>query len=180
MVYSADVELHPNVTGEFVQPGSELGRTSKRVAAISIGRAPSSRLSGRKYFGPVSVAAHADGGLVAGRSPPPQQLFELGGDESLPGYDYKEFVGDRAALFRVFAQLSIQHLATSSTGLAKLSDAGREPGHCGERPGRLDGAVVTGSNRGRRSTDSGRLADGASRRMARARPSASASRSFPT
>jgi len=51
----------------------------------------------------LSVVTQAEGGLVAGDSPPPQQLFELGGDQSLPGYDYKEFVGDRAALFRVFA-----------------------------------------------------------------------------
>ena len=57
----------------------------------------------RKYIGPYTFAAQADGGLVAGTDPPPQQLFELGGDESLPGYDYKEFAGDRAALFRTFA-----------------------------------------------------------------------------
>jgi hypothetical protein len=30
-------------------------------------------------------------------------LFELGGYETLPGYDYKVFAGDRAALFRTFA-----------------------------------------------------------------------------
>jgi hypothetical protein len=103
MVYSADIELHPNVTGEFVQPG--LGAR----AHVEAGRGDLDwtrselRLTGRKYFGPVSVAAQGEGGLVAGNSPPPQQLFELGGDQSLPGYDYKEFVGDRAALFRVFA-----------------------------------------------------------------------------
>jgi hypothetical protein len=32
--------------------------------------------------------------------PPPQQLFELGMENGLPGYDYKEFAGDRAALLR--------------------------------------------------------------------------------
>jgi len=34
---------------------------------------------------------------------PPQKLFELGGAETLPGYDYKEFAGDRAAIFRGYA-----------------------------------------------------------------------------
>jgi hypothetical protein len=102
MVYSADVELHPNVSGEFVQPGlgawahAEAGRGDLDWTRSEL------RLTGRKYFGPVSVVAQAEGGLVSGSSPPPQQLFELGGDQSLPGYDYKEFVGDRAALFRVF------------------------------------------------------------------------------
>ena len=36
-----------------------------------------------------------------------KRLFEIGGYESLPGYDYKEFVGDRAAIFRMFASYRI-------------------------------------------------------------------------
>jgi hypothetical protein len=60
-------------------------------------------LSGRKYWGPVSIALHADAGIVLGQHPPPQTLFELGGNELLPGYEYKQFAGDRAALFRSFA-----------------------------------------------------------------------------
>jgi hypothetical protein len=102
MVMSADLELHPNVTGEFVQPG--LGAR----AHIETGRGDLDwtrselRLIGRKYLGPVTIVAQADGGIVTGDSPPSQKLFELGGDLSLPGYDYKQFVGDRAALFRLF------------------------------------------------------------------------------
>jgi len=46
---------------------------------------------------------HADGGVVVGSRPPPQTLFELGGNEVLPGYEYKQFAGDRAALFRSYA-----------------------------------------------------------------------------
>ncbi|HTE45650.1 MAG TPA: hypothetical protein VK636_10435 [Gemmatimonadaceae bacterium] len=99
---SADLELHPNVTGDFVQPGIgakvhyEVGSGDLDWQRIELG------LSARRYFGPISFAAHADGGVVLGASPPPQQLFELGGDQSLPGYSYKQFVGDRAALFRMF------------------------------------------------------------------------------
>jgi hypothetical protein len=99
----ADLELHPNVGGEFVEPGVggrlhlESGRGDLDWTRAEV------ELSVRKYIGPYSFAAQADGGLVAGSDPPPQQLFELGGDESLPGYDYKEFAGDRAALFRTFA-----------------------------------------------------------------------------
>ena len=99
----ADLELHPNVTGEFVQPGVggrlhvESGRGDLDWTRTEV------ELSARKYIGQYSFAAQADGGLVTGGVPPPQKLFELGGNESLPGYDYKEFVGDRAALFRTFA-----------------------------------------------------------------------------
>ncbi|MEP6491609.1 MAG: hypothetical protein ABJF01_02945 [bacterium] len=99
---SADIELHPNVTGDYVQPGVGV-RVHYEVASgdldwqrVELG------LSARQYLGPFSLAAHADGGMVLGSRPPPQQLFELGGDQSLPGYTYKQFVGDRAALFRLF------------------------------------------------------------------------------
>ncbi|MDQ8153177.1 MAG: hypothetical protein P3B98_00830 [Gemmatimonadota bacterium] len=50
--------------------------------------------------GRVTVAGRADFGQVFGRVIPPQQVFELGSSEALPGYGFKEFAGDRAALLR--------------------------------------------------------------------------------
>jgi hypothetical protein len=50
--------------------------------------------------GRTTVAARADAGQVFGHAIPPQQLFELGSSEALPGYGFKEFAGDRAMLFR--------------------------------------------------------------------------------
>ncbi|MEO7083607.1 MAG: hypothetical protein ABI442_01795, partial [Gemmatimonadaceae bacterium] len=99
----ADLELHPNVNGDFVEPGVgmrahyEVGSGNLNWQRVEL------RLSARKYVGPISLAARADGGIVLGDSPPPQTLFELGGNEALPGYSYKQFAGDRAALFRTFA-----------------------------------------------------------------------------
>lgn len=98
----ADVELRPNVTGDFVQPGVgarlhyEAARGDLRWQRVELG------LSARRHWGPVTAGAHADAGLVLSGVPPPQTLFELGGYETLPGYDYKVFAGDRAALFRSF------------------------------------------------------------------------------
>jgi len=98
-----DLEFHPNVTGDFVSPGVgarahyEFGRGDLHWDRIEFG------LAARHYWGPLSVGAHADGGVVLGRTLPPQQLFELGGAVLLPGYDYKAFAGDQAALFRAFA-----------------------------------------------------------------------------
>jgi hypothetical protein len=99
----AEIEFHPNVSGEFVSPG--IGARLRVDAAfgdLDWARAEV-RLSARKYIGPLSLVAEANSGALLGSSPPPQRLFELGGNESLPGYDYKQFVGDRAALFRVFS-----------------------------------------------------------------------------
>lgn len=99
----AELEFHPNVTGDFAKPG--IG-ARLRYAAASGGidwQRVELAVSARRYWGPWSVAAHADGGVVLANHPPPQTLFELGGNEELPGYAYKQFAGDRAALFRSFA-----------------------------------------------------------------------------
>ena len=54
----------------------------------------------RKSLTSFFLIARLHAGAVFATDPPPQQLFELGGPAGLPGYDYKEFAGDRAALFR--------------------------------------------------------------------------------
>jgi hypothetical protein len=100
---SVDAEFHPDVTGDFVSPGIgghvhyELGRGQLEWQRLELG------VGARHYSGNFSFGAHADGGVVVGSPVPPQQLFELGGPDLLPGYDYKEFAGDQAALFRGFA-----------------------------------------------------------------------------
>ena len=81
----ADVELHPNVSGDFVQPGVGLRAHYEAASGDIEWQRAELSLSGRKYFGPVSLAAHADGGLVLGRAPPPQKLFELGGQRGVAG-----------------------------------------------------------------------------------------------
>jgi hypothetical protein len=102
-VETADLEWHPNVTGDFVTPGigarvhEETGSGQLNWNRAEVGA------SAREYVGPVVFALHADGGAVFGARIPPQQLFELGGREQLPGYTYKEFAGDRAILVRSFA-----------------------------------------------------------------------------
>jgi hypothetical protein len=100
---SADLELHPDVTGDFVRPGIgfvahyEVGSGQLNWQRAEVG------LSGRYYLGPVSFAAHADAGATLGSNPPRQRIFELGGTETLPGYSVDEFAGDYATLFRSFA-----------------------------------------------------------------------------
>lgn len=54
---------------------------------------------GRLQRGPWILAGDLLGGLLFGKRPPPQALFELGSYQGrLPGYDYKAFSGDRAAV----------------------------------------------------------------------------------
>ena len=101
-----DAELHPDVTGESMDPGIgaathyEVGR-----GELAWQRAQVS-LFGRKYWGPIALSVDAEGGAVWGAVIPPQQLFEMGGSGVLPGYAYKQFAGDRAALLRSDASYS--------------------------------------------------------------------------
>ena len=98
-----DLELHPNASGVSLQPGigaalhyeAGRGELDWQRSEISI--------FGTKYLGPLTLTADADGGVVWGSTIPPQQMFELGGGGLLPGYTYKEFAGDRAALVRTSA-----------------------------------------------------------------------------
>jgi len=99
----ADLELHPNASGESLQPGIgaalhyEAGRGDLDWQRSEIS------LFGAKYMGPVTFAINSQAGVVRGSVIPPQQLFELGGGELLPGYSYKEFAGDHVALVRTSA-----------------------------------------------------------------------------
>jgi hypothetical protein len=58
------------------------------------------RLTARWIRGRFTVLGRGEVGQVFGSVIPPQQLFELGNSQALPGYRYKEYAGDRAALFR--------------------------------------------------------------------------------
>ena len=98
-----EIELHPSVTGDYVLPGVGARLSIDAARGDLTWQRIEGSLSARRYWGPVSIAAHADGGMVFGSPLPPQQLFEIGGNETLIGYDFKQFAGNRAALFRSYA-----------------------------------------------------------------------------
>jgi hypothetical protein len=95
---SATLEWHPDVTGLFLEPGAGF------VSSYEIGRGELNwqraevTLAVRRGVGDLTLSGRAQGGVVVGAKIPPQQLFELGGEGALPGYAYKEFAGDRAAV----------------------------------------------------------------------------------
>ena len=104
---TVDADYHPSNSGDFVQPGIgarlhyEAGRGTLNWQRTELSA------SGREYYGPVALSVEAQGGVVAGTVIPPQTLFELGGSAGLPGYEYKEFAGDRAALFRGYVSYTL-------------------------------------------------------------------------
>jgi hypothetical protein len=94
------LELRPDVNAAFVRPG--IGAVLQATVATGdlAWRRAELRVVGRRSLGPVIYAAQLDAGVVAGDSIPPQQLFELGENQNLPGYGYKEFAGNQAAVLR--------------------------------------------------------------------------------
>ena len=100
---SVDLQLHPNVTGLLLDPGVGLSLHAEQgLGQLNWARVESS-LMAYKHYGPVTTAARISGGAVFSNDPPPQTLYELGGFGTLEGYDYKQFAGDRAAIFRGYA-----------------------------------------------------------------------------
>jgi len=94
------IDWRPDINGELMRMGYggrvyyERGDGDLNYQRVEL------RSATRWNSGRVTVAARVDVGQVFGRVIPPQQLFELGSSEALPGYLFKEFAGNRAALFR--------------------------------------------------------------------------------
>lgn len=95
-----EVELHPNVAGGGVQPGvGATVRDERAAGGLRWQRVEASAVA-RRYRGRTLASLEGRAGMLLGETSAPQALFELGGRRTLPGYEYKEFVGDRGALFR--------------------------------------------------------------------------------
>jgi len=97
----AVLDWNPDISPLFAQDGVGF----KAEVENGTGDLDYTRLEGRivvrKSFNRVFFIAKLHGAALLSDNPPPQQLFEMGGPVGLPGYEYKEFAGNRAALFRV-------------------------------------------------------------------------------
>jgi hypothetical protein len=95
------LDWHPEVSPLFARDGIGFrGEIEAGSGDLDYTRVEG-RLVLRKSLAPFFFIARLHAGAVFATDPPPQQLFELGGPAGLPGYEYKEFAGDRAALLRV-------------------------------------------------------------------------------
>ncbi|MBX3174182.1 MAG: hypothetical protein KF709_07200 [Gemmatimonadaceae bacterium] len=96
---AAILEWSPDVTLEFLRTGLGLRFSYERAdGALSYQRAEG-RFTWRTNAGKFAFGSRLDVGIT-NPDAPPQQLFELGANQNLPGYGYKEFAGDQAAVLR--------------------------------------------------------------------------------
>jgi hypothetical protein len=97
------LEWHPDVNAEFMRTGMGGLVSVEHVQGDLRYTRVDARLVLRRNRGPLSFAARGDVGVLGGDNAPPQQLFEVGRNQNLQGYGYKEFVGDRAVVGRALA-----------------------------------------------------------------------------
>lgn len=95
-------ELRPDVALEFLRSGTGMRVSYERGDGQLAYQRGEVRLTSRANRGPLSFGGRLDVGLTTPDAPP-QQLFELGRNQNLPGYEYKEFAGDQAAVLRLGA-----------------------------------------------------------------------------
>lgn len=96
-------ELHPDVSGIFLEPGVGIVASFEAATGQLRWQRAELTVAARTNFNDFVITSRAQAGLVSGRPLPPQQMFELGGENALPGYGYKQFAGDRAATAGAFA-----------------------------------------------------------------------------
>ena len=105
------LDWHPEVSPLFARDGVGFrGEIEAGSGDLDYTRVEG-RVVLRKSLTRVFLIARLHAGAVFATDPPPQQLFELGGPAGLPGYDYKEFAGDRAVLFRTRLSYPLPFLA---------------------------------------------------------------------
>ncbi len=95
-----EFRVNPDLDPTMPRPGgSAVLRYERGDGQLTYQRAEL-RLINRMNSGPWTVAGRFDAGALFGATPPPQQLFEIGQNEGLTSYDYKQFAGDHAVGIR--------------------------------------------------------------------------------
>ena len=94
------LDIHPDVSGEFLAPGIGASLWYERGDGALRWQRVETRVAARRTYGPFLLTGRIDAIAVFSSQVLPQQLIEIGENEGLHGYAYKEFGGDRAALAR--------------------------------------------------------------------------------
>lgn len=96
------LDHRPDVALEFLRTGVGARVYYERGDGELAYQRAEVRLTARTNRGPFSLGARLDAGATTPGAPP-QQFFELGKNQNLPGYEYKEFAGDQAVVLRGLA-----------------------------------------------------------------------------
>lgn len=96
----AELRVNPSAGGISLHPGLALRLAWEGATGDLEWNRLEAGLAQRRMFGRWTLGLRGDAGILVSDEPPPQALYELGTATDLPGFSYKEFVGDRAAFAR--------------------------------------------------------------------------------
>ncbi len=94
------LDINPEITPGFTAPGLALRLAYERGDGHLRYDRYQAEVVARANWRWLLFTLVGDAGMVRGDSVPPQQLFLLGGQGTLPGYSYDRFAGTRAVLLR--------------------------------------------------------------------------------
>jgi hypothetical protein len=97
---AGSIQLNRNANGESLIPGIGMSMFAEIARGTLSWQRAELKFVARRERGPFMATTLFDAGVVGGMRIPPQQLFELGAQQHLPGYDEKEFAGSQAAVLR--------------------------------------------------------------------------------
>ena len=113
----ATLDINPDISAQFVRQGWGFQVTyDGGIGDLNYSRIQA-RAVARKDFSRAFIGAVVEAGTTLGDSIPPQQLFEVGGAVGLPGYEYKQFAGNKGILARVRLTLPIPLFTLSGGAL---------------------------------------------------------------
>ncbi len=124
---AASFEVNPNVSGLFVDRGVGVRLNYERADGDVRWQRLELRTAVRREIGPFQLYARGDAGTLLG-TPAPQVMFEIGSEQGLGGYGYKEFAGDRAAILRAVAGYTLPLLSAPIRLPSRLIMPGLAPG----------------------------------------------------
>ena len=124
---AAALDINPEVSGMFVDRGIGARLYYERADGNLRWQRLELRLTARRELGPFQVYARGDAGTLLGTAAP-QALFEIGGNEGLSAYDYKEFAGDNAALGRAVVGYTFPFLKAPMIFPSRVIVPGIAPG----------------------------------------------------
>jgi hypothetical protein len=93
------LDLQPGVGMGLIKPGFGVRATVEAATGTLRYQRGEARFAFRYNGSTLASVLRVDVGAVRGNVPP-QQLFEVGSTQGLPGYEYKEFGGTEAAVVR--------------------------------------------------------------------------------
>jgi hypothetical protein len=124
---STSLELNPSISGLFVDRGAGARIHYERADGALRWQRLELRTAARREIGPFQLFARGDAGTLLG-SPAPQAMFEIGNEQGLTAYSYKEFAGDQAALARAVVGYTFPFLRAPIHLPSRLIFPGVSPG----------------------------------------------------